>query len=41
MARRTLAVEDVMELLDDPDEPVIDGSDEEDILCDEGTHELI
>ena len=39
MARRSLAVEDVMELLDDPDEPVMAGSDEEDILCEEGTHE--
>ena len=36
MARRTLTTNDVVEILDAIDEPVMHGSDDEDILCEEG-----
>ena len=36
MARRTLTTNDVVEMLDESDEPVMHGSDDEDILCEEG-----
>ena len=36
MAKRRLTTSEVIGLLDDPEEPVMDGSDDEDILCEEG-----
>ena len=36
MCRRVLTGNDDLGLLDDPDEPVMPGSDDEDVLCDEG-----
>ena len=36
MAGTSLTVGDIVALLDDPDEPITPGSDEEDILWEEG-----
>ena len=41
MAVRPLTAADVIEMLDDPDEPVTSGSDDEDILWEEGTYCLL
>ena len=35
-SREDLTAEDVLRLLDDPDEPIMAGSDDEEILWDEG-----
>ena len=36
MAKGRLGASDALGMLDDADEPVMDGSDDEDILCEEG-----
>ena len=39
--RATLTAEDVVGLLDDLDEPIMDGSDDEEILCEGGRAYLL